>query len=207
VDLRRLLEESPDALVVLPDPDSERREQRIRIDLAAWATDIAATLNAKYASLVDLRVGAMTFPARQLWLNRRWYQLRGAPAEPASLDVEPLSPLSVRTGRCRREEVLVTNRAEHRQVLSTNGELHSAVTDSSGNVVGLDVGPGPCRGCSSRSNLWRSPSRRKQHEQRLSAAHRDTRNPTHMDRCAEPWVQPRNALICRGGLGAACAQS
>jgi hypothetical protein len=55
VDLRRLLEESPDALVVFPDPDSERREERIRIHLAAWATDIAATLNAKYGSLVDLR--------------------------------------------------------------------------------------------------------------------------------------------------------
>jgi hypothetical protein len=143
VDLRRLLEEPPDALVVLPDPDSERREHRIRIDLAAWTTDIAATLNAKYGSLVDLRVGAMTFPTRQLWVKKRWYQLRGAAAEPAGLDVEPLSPLSVRTGRCRREEVLVTNRAEQRQVLSTNGELHSTVVDSSGNVVGLDVGPSP----------------------------------------------------------------
>jgi len=136
----------------------QRREQRIRIDLAAWATDIAAKLNAKYGSLVDLRVGAMTFPARQLWVQKgwyeRWYQLRGVGSEPAGLDVEPLSPLSVRTGRSAREDVLVTNRAGHRQVLSTNGELHSAVTDSSGNFVGLDVGPSPlCHWCSFRSNL------------------------------------------------------
>ena len=69
--------------MVLPDPERERREQRIRLDLAAWATDIAATLNAKYGSLVDLRVGAMTFPARQLFVGERWHQLRGAAAEPA----------------------------------------------------------------------------------------------------------------------------
>ncbi|MFD3399233.1 hypothetical protein ACFWUU_01070 [Kribbella sp. NPDC058693] len=69
VDLRRLLGEAPEALVVLPDPDSERRERPIRIDLAAWATDIAAELKAKYGDVVELRVGAMTFPAKQLWVN------------------------------------------------------------------------------------------------------------------------------------------
>lgn len=42
VDLRRLLEESPDALVAFPDPESERSERRFRIELAAWATEIAA---------------------------------------------------------------------------------------------------------------------------------------------------------------------
>ncbi len=57
VDLRRLLEESPGALVVFPDPDSERRDRPIHIELAAWATDIAATLNAKYGRHVDLHVG------------------------------------------------------------------------------------------------------------------------------------------------------
>jgi len=140
-DLRRLLEESPDALVVFPDPDSERYEPRIRIDLAAWATDIAAALDARYGSLVDLRVGAMTFPARQLWVNEPAYQLRGAPAEPAGLGVEPMSRLAVRTGRFVHEDVLVTNRAAHEQVLLTNGALTSAVTDSSGSVVGRYVGP------------------------------------------------------------------
>jgi hypothetical protein len=89
VDLRRLLEESPDALVAFPDPESERSERRFRIELAAWATEIAATLNARYGSLVDLRVGAMTFPARQLWVSEQTYQLRGEPAEPAGLHVEP----------------------------------------------------------------------------------------------------------------------
>lgn len=50
VDLRRLLEEAPGALVVLPDPDSERSENRIRIDLAAWATDIADELKRRTAT-------------------------------------------------------------------------------------------------------------------------------------------------------------
>ena len=104
-----MLEESPDALVAFPDPESERSERRFRIELAAWATEIA--LNARYGSLVDLRVGAMAFPARQLWVSEQTYQLRGEPAEPARLHVEPLSPLSVRTGRFTRRDVLVTNRA------------------------------------------------------------------------------------------------
>jgi hypothetical protein len=122
-------------------PDSERREPPIRIQLAAWATEIAAMLNAKYGSLLELQVGAMTFPARQLWLSEDLPQLRGAPAEPAGLEVEALSPLSVRTGRYTHEDVLVTNRTPHEQVLLTNGALTSAVTDSSGSIVGLYVGP------------------------------------------------------------------
>jgi hypothetical protein len=142
VDLRRLREESPGAVVVSPSPDRERRwERRFRIELAAWATDIAAMLVAKYGDVVGLRVGAMTYPTRQLWVTDYSRQLHGAPAESAGLDVQPLSPLTVRTGRFKREDVLVTNRAAHEQVLLTNGDLRSAVTDDSGNVVGLYVGP------------------------------------------------------------------
>ena len=45
VDLLRLGEESPGALVVWPNPHTERRsERRFRIMLAAWATEIAGTL-------------------------------------------------------------------------------------------------------------------------------------------------------------------
>ncbi|WP_405069687.1 hypothetical protein OG558_08320 [Kribbella sp. NBC_01510] len=141
VDLRRLRDESPGALVVFPAPDFERRERRFRIDLAAWATDIAVMLNAKYGDVVDLRVGAMTFPARQLWVTDYSRQLHGEPAESAGLDVQPLSPLTVRTGWYKHQDVLVTNRAAHEQVLLTAGDLTSAVTDSSGSVVGLYVGP------------------------------------------------------------------
>jgi hypothetical protein len=139
--------------VVYPGPDRERSEKRFHIDMAAWATDIAATLNAKYGSLVDLRVGAMTFPARQLWVSEYAHQLHGAPAEPDGLDVEPLSPLTVRTGRFTRQDVLVTNRAAHRQVLATAGDLQSAVTDSSGSVVGRYVGPHTAK----RVEFWIEP--------------------------------------------------
>ncbi len=140
-DLRLLLEESPGALVVGPNPYSERREPLFRIQLAAWATAIAATLDAKYGSLLDLQVGAMTFPTRQLWVSEDLPQLRGAPAESAGLEVEALSSLSVRTGRSAHEDVLVTNRTAQEQVLLTNGALTSAVTDRSGGIVGLYVGP------------------------------------------------------------------
>ncbi|WP_433164399.1 hypothetical protein [Kribbella sp. CA-247076] len=141
VDLRRLREESPGALVAFPSPDSERSEKRFQVELAAWAIDVAAALKAKYGSLVDLRVGAMTFPARQLWVSEYTRQLLDGLAEPTGLDVEPLSPLTIRSGRSTHEEVLVTNRTEQEQVLLTNGALTSAVTDSSGAVVGLYVGP------------------------------------------------------------------
>jgi hypothetical protein len=141
VDLCRLREESPGALVVFPAPEIDRRERRFRIELAAWATDIAAMLNAKYGDAVDLRVGAMTFPTRQLWVSEYARQLHREPAESAGLDVEPLSPLTVRTGWYKHEDVLVTNRTAHEQVLLTNGALTAAVTDSSGSIVGLYVGP------------------------------------------------------------------
>ncbi|GAA0948070.1 hypothetical protein GCM10009554_45310 [Kribbella koreensis] len=142
-DLRRLYAESPDALMSGPDPDSERSETRIHIELDAWATEIAATLHTKYGELVDLRVGAMTFPAGEFWLGERWDQLYGVPVEPTRFEVDSAAPLSVRSGRTSRREVLVTNRAAYPQVLSSNGELSSVVTDDSGNVVGRFVGPQP----------------------------------------------------------------
>jgi hypothetical protein len=77
----------------------------------------------------------MTFPARQLWVSEHSCQLRGAPAESTGLEVEPIPPLSVRTGRFTHEDVLVTNRAAHEQVLLTAGDLTSAATDSSGSVA------------------------------------------------------------------------
>ena len=153
VDLRRVSEESPGALRVFPVPDRARREPPFYIELAAWATDIAAMLNAKYGSLVDLRVGGMIFPARQLWVTDHARQLHGAPAESAGLYVEPLSPLTVETGRFTKEDVLVTNRAAHTQVLATGGDLQSAVTDGSGSVVGRYVGPHTAK----RVEFWIEP--------------------------------------------------
>lgn len=141
VELRRLFEESPGAVVSGPHPDSERSERRVHIELAAWAGDIAAALDAKYGDLVELKVGAMSFPAGELWMGESWYQPPGEPAVSVGLEVGALSPLSVRSGRFVRTDVLVTNRASYRHLLSTNGDLFSAVIDSSGNVVGAYVGP------------------------------------------------------------------
>jgi hypothetical protein len=142
VDLQRLIAESPGAFLFGPNPDSERRyEKRIRIGLAAWATDIAAELHATYGEFVDLQVGAMRFPARELLGNPHTLQLQGEPAEGAGFGVEPPAPLAVRTGREAHRDVLVTNRTERTEVLITNGELSSVVTDSSGAVVGRFAGP------------------------------------------------------------------
>ena len=70
MDLLRLREESPGALVVSPNPYTQRRsERRFRIVLAAWATEIAGRLKATYGDVVDLQVGAMTCGrGRSSWL-------------------------------------------------------------------------------------------------------------------------------------------
>ncbi|MGW6198233.1 hypothetical protein ACWF0M_18960 [Kribbella sp. NPDC055110] len=142
VDLQRLQAESPGALVVRPNPETVRRsEARFHIVLAAWATDIAAELHSKYGDLVDLQVGAIRFPTRELLVNPHSVQLRGEPAEDAGVGVEALTPLSVRTGWHAIRDVLVTNRTDRAEVLITNGQLSSAVIDSSGAVVGRFTGP------------------------------------------------------------------
>jgi hypothetical protein len=140
-ELRRLFVESPGAVVAGPNPYSERRrsEKRVLIELAAWATDIAASLHATYGGFVDLLVGAMTYPAGELWARGYSPQLPGEPTD--EFVVEPLGPLSVRSGRFVRADLMVTNRAAYPQVLITNGDLTSAVTDRSGGVVGMYVGP------------------------------------------------------------------
>ncbi|MEU4198283.1 hypothetical protein AB0E69_40750 [Kribbella sp. NPDC026611] len=139
-DVRRLLEESPEALMSFPDPESERRERRIRIELAPWATEIAAALDARYETFVELRVGAMTFPERQLFVRayvpRPAYGLDG-------IEVELLGPLAVRSGWSAQADVLVTNRGDDEQVLLSNGALGSLLVDSSAAVVGRFVGPQP----------------------------------------------------------------
>lgn len=142
VDLLRYREEAPGALVVYPSPHTERRyERRFRIELAAWAVDIAGDLYAKYGDLVDLRVGALSFPAKELFVPEHALQLRGEPAETAGLAVEPLQPLTIRSGHHATQDVLVTNQAAHQQVLLTAGDLPSAVTDTTGRAVGRYVGP------------------------------------------------------------------
>jgi hypothetical protein len=120
-ELRRLLEEAPGAVVVGPNPYSERRrsERRVRIELAAWATDIAASLHATYGDYVDLRVGALTFPGRQLSVGEYALQFPGEPTD--QFDLEPVVPFSVRSGWFAHQDVMVTNGTAYQQVLITNG--------------------------------------------------------------------------------------
>lgn len=143
VELRRLVEEAPGALVVWQDPDSARRsKKRVRIELAAWATDIAGELHAAYGDLLDLRVGAKLFPGGEL-VHEHLQLVRGEPAEAAGLVVEAPAPLAVRSGWDARCDVRVTNRTPETQVLITNGEVSSVIVDGSGRVVGRFVGPHP----------------------------------------------------------------
>ena len=144
VDLLRYLEEAPGTLVVAPNPHTEHRrgqERRFHIQLAAWASDIAGELHGKYGELVELQVGALTFPAKQPVWPGRLLQLPGEPAIAAGLIVETLAPLTIRSGYHARQDVVVTNQAAHEQILLTAGDLISAVIDSTGRTVGRFVGP------------------------------------------------------------------
>ncbi|HEU5043505.1 MAG TPA: hypothetical protein VFT75_05165 [Nocardioidaceae bacterium] len=140
VDLRRISEETPDALLGYPDPSSDRPETgTFAIHLASWASDIAATLHEKYGETVDLEVGAIRFPGRDFDAG----PLRTLPETPADslgLSVEAITPLSVRSGRSAISRVRVVNHSQEKKVLSTNGQLQSAVVDDAGAVVGRYVG-------------------------------------------------------------------
>lgn len=88
-DLRRLREEAPGALTVFPDPDSDcGRAPPISVDLAAWATGIAAELHQKHGTLVDLQVGALSFPDRSPRVAPSVGAVPGLPAESVGLRVE-----------------------------------------------------------------------------------------------------------------------
>ena len=139
-DLRRISEESPDAFLSYPDPDSERPgETRFSVRLAAWANEIAAALHEKYGATVDLEVGAIRFPSREFFAGPL-LTLPETAAESIGLSVEPVNRLEVRTGRSTMQAVRVVNDSAAKQLLGTNGQLQSAAVDDTGAVVGRYVG-------------------------------------------------------------------
>lgn len=139
-DLRRISEETPDALLGYPDPTSERPgESRFRIHFAAWASDIAAALHEKYGEAVELEVGAIRFPGRELDAGPL-RTLPDTPTDSLGLSVEAITPLSVRSGRTAMPRVRVVSHSAEKRVLGSNGQLQSAVVDDAGAVVGRYVG-------------------------------------------------------------------
>jgi hypothetical protein len=141
VDLRDLLDDAPGALRGFPDPDSERSaDERISVELAAWASDIAASLHEKYGDQIDLRVGAMPFPNTGYRPDPRLTQLHGSPAASVGLALELAAPLTVRTGRSTTARAQVANHSTDARVLMTNGHLQAVVIDADGAVVGRYTG-------------------------------------------------------------------
>ena len=141
VDLRDLLEAAPGALMSFPDPNSERSaDGRLSVELAAWASDIAASLHEKYGDQIDLQVGAMPFPNTGYRPDPRLTQLHGSPAESIGLALELAAPLTVRTGRSTTAWAQVANHSTDTHVLMTNGQLQAAVIGADGSVVGRYAG-------------------------------------------------------------------
>jgi len=92
-DLVDLLDRAPDAVVGYPSLDRPRPAgERLYVYLAAWASNVAATLHDKYGDQVDLQVGAMRFPHRGVHADPQGLPLHGAPAETIGLVVEQQDP-------------------------------------------------------------------------------------------------------------------
>jgi hypothetical protein len=115
-------------------------QPRFPIRLAAWATELAAELEAGYGDLIVLQVGHLDYPAR----TRR--SVLRPTARPPLLDalratVVSVEQLEVRSGHHIRSTVSIQNRGEHPLVIRTNGVVQSVIVDpANGEVVGSFAG-------------------------------------------------------------------
>ena len=136
--LIRLLDEQPGAFVHYPGPHIDQdRQPPFQIGLAAWAIDAAEELHDRFGSDVTLSVGALAYPSGTDD-NLTGHDADTAPVVDTSrIGIELDRPLSVRTGRDERYELLLTNRTESVLSISSNGQLTAVVVDpGSGRVVG-----------------------------------------------------------------------
>lgn len=134
----RLLDEQPRALTSYPDPRVDRdRRPPFSIGLAAWATDAARELHDRFGGDVTLTVGALPYPpnndqqvpARSVLDAPPDTVLDTPVVDPARIGIDPSEPLSVRTGRTHRQELLLTNRTESLVTISSNGNLTAVILD------------------------------------------------------------------------------
>lgn len=123
-----------------PDPRVADRQPPFRIQLAPWASEIAAELHDRFGQDVDLTVGALHYPERQkIWPG-------GAPPPPPApvppLPVDQLSvsldaPVVVASGDTLSSHLRVHNHGLSPEAVVTNGTITSRIVDpATGQVVG-----------------------------------------------------------------------
>ncbi|PXY27877.1 hypothetical protein [Prauserella muralis] len=140
--LTRLLDEHPEAALGFDDPRvDEGREPPFSLSLAAWAVDLAEEVHARFGAEVDVGVGAMPCPAREMRFDVTPYLDPPAPvAATAELGFALDGPLSLRSGHTVHHGLRVTNRTGAELTVFTNGQVTGAVIDApTDRVVGGSV--------------------------------------------------------------------
>ncbi len=135
VEIQRILDEIPGALLGYPDPRSERgREPPLGIQLAPWAVEVAQDLHDRFGEGVALQVGVLTYPGRAPVMAR--LPDLGPALDPNELAVELPSPLEVRSGHDLRSALRVRNRADEDLEVRTNGGVTGYIVDPGGAPLG-----------------------------------------------------------------------
>ncbi len=135
-DLSRLMRQDPPALQMFPDPSSEHEEPPVAICLAPHAERVAADLHAAYGDFVDLRLGALRYPADPD--GEPLPQPDALPAaDPDEIGIALQAPSAVRSGHTVTRPLLLTNRSDRPLTLHTNGRLTARIVDpATGTTVG-----------------------------------------------------------------------
>jgi hypothetical protein len=126
--LSRIRDENPAALAGCPDLLVDRADRLpFPIELAPWATDVAAELDGSFGAAVELRVGFLHFPQRAL--------AAGPGPKPAAdtgvteVGVALEADLVLRSGHSGRGGLLLHNLGSAHIQLVTNGSLTAVVVD------------------------------------------------------------------------------
>jgi len=118
-----------------------RSQPPFSITLAAWATELAGDLDARYGELVLIEVGHFHYPARTP-RSVRTPTARPPLIDPLRVEVRPLEHQEVRSGYHLHSSVSVQNVGEHPLTIRTNGVVQSVTVDpASGEVSGCFAGP------------------------------------------------------------------
>jgi hypothetical protein len=117
-----------------------RSQPPFSITLAAWATELAADLDARYGELVRIEVGHFYYPAGTP-RSVRTPAARRHLIDPLRVAVRPSEQLEVRSGYDLHSSVSVQNLGEHPFTIRTNGVVQSVIVDpASGEVSGCFAG-------------------------------------------------------------------
>ncbi len=125
-------------LVGFPDPRSDLPPPLpISVRLEAWASDIAAALHNRFGADIELTVGYLTFPERNLKYPAASGASSAPDLNPAELAASLDRPISVQSGHALLHELRIRNVSARDVSLHNNGCLTAVIIEpSTGAVVG-----------------------------------------------------------------------